>query len=218
MRIKICGITNAEDGRLASSLGADAVGLNFYPPSPRSVREEQAALIVQSLPPFVTPVALFVNESWESMARILDRLRFIKTVQWHGERHEPIPASWPYRVIAAFAVRSADSLLQVREYLGRCEKAGRLPDALLLDGHAPGVYGGTGQPAPWKLLADFQAQVPIILAGGLTPDNVAQAVSIVKPWAVDVASGVESSPGKKDADKMRRFITAAREARLLDLL
>jgi phosphoribosylanthranilate isomerase len=132
-------------------------------------------------------------------------------VQWHGETPE-VCSDPNFRFIPAFQVRDADGLAQVRRYLMLCQRVGQLPAAVLIDGQATGQYGGTGQPAPWKLLADFQLQVPLILAGGLTPENVAEAVRLVRPYGVDVASGVEAEPGRKDPEKILRFIAAAREA------
>ena len=115
-------------------------------------------------------------------------------------------------LIVAFVVRDQNSLQDIAGYLHRSRTLGQVPDAILVDAHVPGQYGGTGRVAPWDLLADFRPGVPLILAGGLTPDNVAEAVRIVRPYGVDVASGVEQQPGVKDAEKMRRFIGNAREA------
>lgn len=211
VRVKICGITSAADAEAAANLGADAIGLNFFAGSPRCVSEERAAAIVRGLPPFVEAVALFVNESFEHMAAAAQRLGSVRAIQFHGDQFAPCPVS-PYRFIPAFAVRDAASLASIAQYLDRCRREGQLPAAILVDAHVPGVYGGTGQTAPWRVLADFRPGVPLILAGGLTPDNVAEAVRIVRPYAVDVASGVEASPGVKDVEKMRRFIENAREA------
>ncbi len=138
-------------------------------------------------------------------------LRRIHVIQWHGQDRELSDCS-PYHYIAAFPVRDAASLEEIERYLEACRRMGWLPSALLLDGHAPGQHGGTGQTAPWRLLESFRPGVPIFLAGGLTPDNVAEAVRLVRPYGVDVASGVEHGPGRKDADKMRRFLANAREA------
>jgi phosphoribosylanthranilate isomerase len=210
-RIKICGVTTVADALHAASLGADAVGLNFYPRSPRHVAADTARQIVRALPPFVDPVALFVNETLAVVEGQVSALGAVRTVQWHGDRPEPPPA-WAYRYIPAFAVPDAAALEAVRGYLARCRELGRLPAAVLVDGHRPGVYGGTGQVAAWDLLADAGLEVPLILAGGLTPDNVAEAVRRVRPYAVDVAGGVEARPGVKDVDKVRRFVEAVRQA------
>jgi phosphoribosylanthranilate isomerase len=211
LRIKVCGITCEEDACLAASLGADALGLNFYPRSPRCVSLDTAAHILRALPPFVEPVALFVNEPLERAFETARRLGPVRTVQWHGDEPEAC-ADPAFRFIPAFAVRDADGLARVTRYLEMCRSLDRLPSAVLLDGHVPGLYGGTGQAAPWQLLADFRPGVPVILAGGLTPENVAEAVRAVRPYAVDVASGVEAAPGRKDPEKVRRFIEEARAA------
>jgi phosphoribosylanthranilate isomerase len=211
LRIKICGITNEADGRQAASLGADAIGLNFYAPSPRCIDVATAASILRELPPFVHAVGLFVNLPLGQVRQALEPLHRIRTVQWYGDAHEPIDPA-PYQWIAAFSVRAADDLLGIAGYLDRCRSQKFMPAAILVDAHVMGQYGGTGRTAPWNLLADFRPGVPLILAGGLTPENVAEAVRLVRPYAVDVASGVEFSPGRKDPAKLRRFIDSAREA------
>jgi phosphoribosylanthranilate isomerase len=209
VRIKICGITNPADAELAASLGADMIGLNFYAKSPRCIDEAIARSILQSLPTSVEPVALFVNESAAQVQRIAQSLD-IRTLQLHGDHQETLPTAM--RWIPAFSVADAGDLVRITAYLEKLGAAGMTPAAILVDAHVPGMFGGTGQVAPWRLLADFKPAVPLILAGGLTPENVADAIRIVRPYAVDVASGVESSPGKKDAGKMRRFIDAVRTA------
>lgn len=213
MRIKICGLTNVADAVLAAELGADALGLNFYPPSKRFLAPATALAILRELPPFVTPVGLFVNQSCTAILDWLSahQLDLLRTLQLHGDTLEPTPAG-AYRFIPAFAVRDRLSLQQIENYLHLCRQQGTLPTAILVDAAVPGEYGGTGQVAPWHLLADFRPGVPLILAGGLTPDNVAEAIRLVRPHAVDVASGVESSPGRKDKEKMQRFISQARAA------
>jgi phosphoribosylanthranilate isomerase len=218
VQVKICGITNVEDAVAAAQFGADFIGLNFYPGSPRCVSEAQARLIVQALPPSTVPVALFVNEPWERIQELTARLR-INTIQVHGDDVVPCPIfglGW----IAALPARD-ESLLSLAltglsewfcpEYPG--QNTFHPPMAILLDAHVPGIYGGTGRTAPWETIGRYTNNpdpLKIILAGGLTPDNVAEAIRIVRPWAVDVASGVESAPGKKDHDKMRRFIENAK--------
>jgi phosphoribosylanthranilate isomerase len=210
LRIKICGITTPADAELAARLGADALGLNFYARSPRALGGEDARAILAVLPPFVEPVGLFVNEGFEHIHSAAKWLN-LRTLQLHGDRLDVLPRD-SYRYWTAFAVRDTGSLGQIDAYLEACRRDGQLPAALLLDAHVAGIYGGSGQTAPWDLLADYRPAVPLILAGGLTPENVAVAVRRVRPYAVDVASGVESSPGVKDADKLRRFIDAARSA------
>lgn len=211
VRVKICGVTTEPDARQAIALGADAIGLNFYEGSPRCVSVGVAKAILHELPPFVVAVGVFVEVPMRQAIERLHDLRRIPIIQWHGSSHQPSDCS-PYHLISAFPVRDAASLQAIERYLDACRACGRLPSALLLDGHAPGQHGGTGQTAPWHLLASFRPGVPIILAGGLNADNVAEAIRIVQPYGVDVASGVESAPGRKDTEKMRRFIAHAREA------
>lgn len=210
LRVKICGITSADDARPAAALGVDAIGINFYPQSPRFLDPKNAPAILRPLPPFVEPVGLFVNQPLRQACAVCYQLG-IRTIQWHGDQRETSDP-FPFGLIAAFQVRDPGSLQEIEQYLGRCRSQGWSPAAILVDAHVPGEYGGTGQPAPWNLLADFRPGVPIILAGGLTPENVGEAVRIVRPYGVDVASGVEHSPGRKDLEKMRRFIGNSREA------
>jgi phosphoribosylanthranilate isomerase len=211
LRIKICGITNEADAQAAAELGADAVGLNFYSQSPRHINLETVLTLVRGLPPFVEPVALFVSESLQRVFETLSALSEIRTVQWHGAMIQPrqLPA---HRLIAAFPVRDTDQIVHVEAYIEASRTFGRLPSAVLVDAHVPGQHGGTGMTAPWSLLAEFRPPVPLILAGGLTPENVGEAIRIVRPYAVDVASGVEKSPGMKDREKMAQFIGNARDA------
>jgi phosphoribosylanthranilate isomerase len=211
LRVKVCGVRAPEEARRVAEMGADAVGLNFYPPSPRYVDPATAAAILRELPPFVEAVGLFVNVPLREAVARLATLPRVRCVQWHGEGHEPPDASG-YQLIPAFGVRDEAGLTQITRYLDQCRAVGRLPAAVLLDAHVAGQYGGTGRTAPWELLASFRPGVPLVLAGGLTPDNVAEAVRLVRPYAVDVASGVESAPGVKDLDKVRRFLDRAREA------
>jgi phosphoribosylanthranilate isomerase len=213
LRIKICGITNVEDAVLAAELGADAVGLNFHPGSPRSIDLAQAPGILQELPLFTQAVGVFVNRRLHEMAGALQSLPRIRTMQWHGDVDQrEVGVVAPYALVAAFPVRDASSLDNISRYLEGCRSLGQMPAAILVDAHVPGQHGGTGRQAPWSLLAGFRPGVPLILAGGLTPENVADAVRTVRPYAVDVASGVEENPRKKDADKMRHFIANALEA------
>lgn len=200
LRIKVCGITTATDAALAVTAGADALGFVFYPSSCRAVSVEQAAGIVATLPPFVTTVGLFVNADPVYVQGVMVATG-LDVVQLHGD--EPpsmVTAVAPYRVIKALP--SATPLERWQSYQGAA--------AWLVDAAVPGCYGGTGQLADWQYVADLAAQSRVILAGGLTPDNVALAVAKVRPYAVDVASGVEAAPGRKDKAKLRQFVTAAR--------
>jgi phosphoribosylanthranilate isomerase len=216
MRVKICGVTNVEDALQAAALGADAVGLNFHPGSPRCIDLATAGAIVRELPLFTRTVGVFVNKSTMEITDFFAPLglhRRIYTIQWHGDDDKrEIGCWWPDEVIAAFQVRDQGSLEVISRYLDQCRAIEEPPAAILVDAQVPGQHGGTGHTAPWELLASFRPGVPLILAGGLTPENVAEAVRIVRPYAVDVATGVEENPRRKDADKMRRFIANAREA------
>lgn len=211
LRIKICGVTRPEDGRLAGLLGADAVGINFFPGSKRYVEPGAVEPILRALPPLVEAVGVFVGGRLREAVEAVGRFGRMRTVQIHGEKPAP-EAAFPFHWVVAFAVRDQEGPGEITAYLERCRRAGALPDAVLVDGHAAGAYGGTGRMAPWEMLAEFRPGVPVVLAGGLTPENVAEAVRTVRPYAVDVAGGVESAPGRKDAAKMRRFIDSAREA------
>jgi phosphoribosylanthranilate isomerase len=209
VRIKICGVTRYEDAALAAQLGADAIGLNFHPASPRCVSIQEAAAIVRALPPSVEAVGVFVERSWTEIGEVLHSVPGMQWVQRHGQPPIDVPpAEW--RFIPAFPIENESSLEQINRYLDRCGARGRLPDAILVDAHVPGQHGGTGRQPPWGLLAGFQPAVPLILAGGLTPENVTDAIRTVRPYAVDVATGVESRPGIKDPPKMKRFFENAR--------
>jgi phosphoribosylanthranilate isomerase len=213
-RIKICGITTAEDAQRAATAGAAAIGLNFYPGSPRFLSVAQAREVVANLANRVTKVGVFVNADSKV---VLDTARIIglDIIQIHGD--EPplmLQQLLDYRVIKAFRCRD-DGLEPVADFLERCRCAGRPPDAVLLDAYAPGQYGGTGRCVDWRAIrgaSETIGGVPIVLAGGLTPANVARAIVEARPTAVDTASGVEVSPGVKDAEKMRRFVAAAEAA------
>jgi phosphoribosylanthranilate isomerase len=211
VRVKICGVTSEDDARAAAALGADAVGLNFSAESPRRIDKATARAILRALPPFIDAVGVFVNQPLAKVFPYANQVGGIRVVQWHGQNRELCDA-FPFQLISAWSVRDTSSILDVNRYLDVCRGSNRLPAAVLVDGHASGQHGGTGRVAPWGLLAEFRPGIPVILAGGLTPENVAEAIRVVRPYAVDVASGVESSPGVKDPEKMRRFIANAREA------
>ncbi len=215
--IKICGVTNEVDGCIAARLGANAVGLNFYEDSPRYIHPEKAEFVVRGLPRAVEPVGIHVVPGPQVFA-ISEKLG-IQTVQWHGYfRARFLRHSFSHRLIQAFPISLRSDLASISlegiKGVLQCwpREICKEPSAILVDASVPGKFGGTGKTAPWDLLADFQPGVPLILAGGLTPENVAEAVRIVRPYGVDVASGVEKAPGKKDAEKMKRFIENAREA------
>lgn len=210
LRIKICGVTTPDDIRLCADAGADAVGINFHPGSPRYVDPRQATPLVRALSPLMSAVGVFVDQPMRQMCAVAFQLG-LRAVQHHGDKRE-VSDSFPFGFIPAFRVKDETSLAAIQQYLETCQAASCLPAAILVDAYVEGLHGGTGQTAPWQLLAEFKPVVPLILAGGLTPDNVADAIRVVRPAAVDVASGVEASPGKKDALKVRRFVANARQA------
>jgi phosphoribosylanthranilate isomerase len=215
-RIKICGITNLDDALLAADAGAQAVGLNFYPGTPRCVGFEAAAEIAASLPRDVARVGVFVDAPLAELLAIRERVG-LDFVQLHGDEPPEIVAQLHSRglqVVRAFRCGD-EGLAPPRAYLLQCRQLGALPDAVLIDARAPGQYGGTGQTVDWPSLGPLGGRLegcPLLLAGGLTPDNVSQAIATAKPFGVDTASGVESSPGRKDPARVRRFITFARNA------
>ncbi|HUT37542.1 MAG TPA: phosphoribosylanthranilate isomerase [Planctomycetota bacterium] len=202
VRVKVCGICRPEDALAAAEAGADAIGLVFAE-SPRRVGVAQAQAILAALPPFVTPVALFVNES---PATILTKCELlgIRTVQLHGDEPPDVArALGGLCVIKAFRISGEADLEALTGYPAA---------AYLLDSKVAGRRGGTGVALDWALAARAVGLGRIILAGGLTPDNVAEAICRVRPYGVDVSSGVESAPGVKDAAKLRAFVAAARDA------
>jgi phosphoribosylanthranilate isomerase len=210
VRIKISGVTTPTDARFAAEAGADAVGLNFYPKSPRFIAPQQAAEIVRVLPPFPATVGVFVGMPIRQVCAVAFQLG-LRGVQTYDE--DPPPEdTFPFAHVPAFRVKDVTGLDHVRRFVDSATKLGRPPSAVLIDSHVAGLMGGTGQVAPWELLKGFDVGVPLILAGGLTPENVAEAITLVRPWGVDVASGVESAPGQKDREKVVRFIQHARSA------
>ena len=210
LRIKICGITTPDDMKACGDAGADAVGINFHPASPRYVDPKQAQPLLRSISPLMAGVGVFVAQPFRQVCAMAYQLG-LRGVQWHGENRE-LADPFPFALIAAFRVKDRRSLADIMAYLDTCGTFGQKPAAILVDAFVEGQEGGTGQKAPWDLLAGFKPSVPLILAGGLTPENVGDAIRMVRPAGVDVASGVESSPGKKDHAKVRQFIASAREA------
>lgn len=210
VRIKICGVTTLADARLAIEVGADAVGLNFYPKSPRFVAPPQAAEIVRGLPAFSSAVGVFVGMPLRQVCAVAFQLG-LRGVQTYDDQ-PPAEDTFPFAHIPAFRVKDAAGLENIRRFVSNATKLGRPPTAVLVDAHVEGLMGGTGKPAPWELLKGFDPGVPLILAGGLTLENVAEAITLVRPWGVDVASGVEIAPGVKDPDKVAQFVANARTA------
>jgi phosphoribosylanthranilate isomerase len=210
VRIKICGVTRPEDVIACAEAGADAVGVNFHPGSKRYVDPKLAQTVLRAIPPLLAGVGVFVGLPFRQVTALAYQLG-LRGVQYHGENRE-LSDPFPFSLIAAFRVKDQKSLNSIATYLEMCRSFGHLPAAILVDAYVEGEHGGTGQKAPWDLLANFRPGVPVVLAGGLTPENVAEAIRIVRPDAVDVASGVEAEPGIKDHDKIRRFVSAARNA------
>jgi len=210
IRIKICGVTTPEDARFAADAGADAVGLNFYPKSPRFVTPSQAAALVRALPAFTAPVGVFVGMPLRQVCSVAFQLG-LRGVQTYDER-PPEEDTFPFAHVPAFRVKDVAGLDHIRKFVLAATAENRRPAAVLIDSFVAGEMGGTGHVAPWELLRGFDPGVPVILAGGLTPENVAEAIAVVRPWGIDVASGVESAPGKKDPDKVTRFVKIARHA------
>lgn len=200
-RIKICGITRAEDAQAAVDAGADAIGFVFYSPSPRSVTVEQAANILRRLPPFVTSVGLFVNADPAWIRAVLDQVP-LDLLQFHGDETPDYCAQFGRPWLKAVRVRSREDIEAA--FSTYCNAKG-----LLVDAFDPMLYGGTGTAFDWSLIPR-QRPLPLVLAGGLDSVNVADAVRQVRPWAVDVSGGVEREKGIKDAAKIRAFINEVR--------
>ena len=202
VRVKICGITRAEDALAALRLGADALGFNFWPGSRRYLAPAAAREIVARLPPFATTVGVFVNQPEEEI-RAIASASGVQVLQLHGDEPPDLCARLPWPVVKAIPVDQVRALSRLLSYE---------VSAFLLDTPSRG-HGGSGVPFDWSLAEGVSDVAPVILAGGLDPDNVADAIRAVRPYAVDVASGVESEPGVKSASKMARFIARAKETR-----
>ncbi len=203
VKVKICGITSVSDALAAAEAGADLIGLMFYERSPRSVSLDRAAEIAAALPPFVARVGVFVNPT-EAVVEEAIACCGLNMLQFHGDEPPEFCTRFGVMSMKAFRIRDAESLQALPNYA---------TDAWLLDAFTPGQLGGTGERFNWNLAVEAgKFGRPILLAGGLTPENVAEAIRCARPFGVDVSSGVESSPGKKDAAKVRAFIAAAKAA------
>lgn len=213
MWIKVCGIRDCETARQVSDLDINAIGLNFYSRSPRSVTAEIAKEICQILPRRIARVGLFVNHDLETVVNVADSMK-LDYVQLHGDEtpdflaavRKRLPDS---RLIRAWRMKS-EGLQDLAQYIEQCRLAGISLAGCLVDANVAGLFGGSGHTLDWGRLRqeyDYEKWPPLILAGGLTPENVAQAIAAASPWGVDVASGVESSPGIKDLDLIRSFVT-----------
>ena len=203
LRVKICGITRIEDLRAACDAGADAVGFVFYDKSPRHVSIEAAAALLRAVPPFVQTVGLFVDAAPDYVESVLAAAP-LDLLQFHGDEPPEACARYGRPWIKAIRVTPGTDLLECAASYGAAR-------GLLLDAFVPGVPGGTGERFDWSLIP-AGLPLPVVLSGGLAPDNIAEAVRRVRPWAVDVSSGVEASKGIKDALKLARFVANAKEA------
>lgn len=205
VKIKICGITQAADATVAVEAGADAVGFMFFEGSKRKISHDAARAIIRDLPPFVAKVGVFVNASADDVRRAIEKTG-IDTLQFHGEEPPEACRGFGLKTIKAFRVQGKDMLALMPRYD---------VDAWLLDSFVQGERGGTGKTFNWDLAVHARSLgTPIMLAGGLTPENIRRAIEHVQPYAVDVSSGVESAPGKKDASLIAAFIENALNAEL----
>jgi phosphoribosylanthranilate isomerase len=204
VKVKICGLTNLEDAQWAAQCGADALGFILSEKGPRFLEEDIASSITAQLPPFISRVGVFVDEKIDTVKRIADSCK-LDYVQLHGEETpdycDKLREQVNCRIIKAFRVKGAESLAGIKDYF---------LDSILLDAWSPEAHGGCGVSFDWKLALDVAKNCPIILAGGLNPKNVAEAVKQVNPFAVDVSSGVQSTARQKDRDKVLEFIQAAK--------
>jgi phosphoribosylanthranilate isomerase len=207
VKVKVCGITNLEDALKAVEFGADFLGFNFYPPSPRYISPKQARAILSELPPQVWNIALFVNEPREKVQEILaygclsDGRQAFSGLQFHGDESREYCRGWGLKVIKAFRIKDQESLVGIDGFPA---------DFYLLDSWAPG-YGGSASTFPWSWLEGLRAD-RLVLAGGLDAQNVAAAIQRIHPCGVDVCTGVEARPGVKDHEKLKEFILAAKGA------
>ena len=207
IKVKICGITNAPDAQVAVEAGADALGFIFYPKSPRFIEPMVARHIISELPPFVLPIGVFVNEEPKRVQDIMEECG-LALVQLHGDETPAYCESLERPIIRGIRLRDRGSFLAMAEYKGRAGVRG-----FVIDAFSESLYGGTGETTDWNLASEAAKSAPILLAGGLVSDNVQEAIQKVKPYGVDVSSGVEASPGKKDPTKVRAFVQAVKLVR-----
>jgi phosphoribosylanthranilate isomerase len=201
-KVKICGITNAEDAAIAVEAGADALGFVFYRESPRYINPTLARQIIMNLPPLVIPVGVFVDEDQQVVRSLMDDCG-LEIAQLHGNESAIYCKELGRTILKALRVKDRSTFLAMAEYRGRAGVRG-----FVLDAFSEQAYGGTGQMIDWQLAAEAAKAANILLAGGLTPENVKKAIQAVQPYGVDVSSGVERAPGKKDHEKVRAFIRA----------
>ena len=201
-KVKICGITNYKDAAKSLDYGADALGFIFYEKSKRYINPKEAAKIIKELPPFLTKVAVFVDSSFRQINKITSELS-INTVQLHGNETPEFCAKFKQTVIKALRIRTSVNLQEVDSFPAQ---------AILFDTFSETEFGGTGKSFDWNILKNLRTDKKIILSGGLNPDSIEQAIKTVRPYAVDVSSGVEKSPGIKDHTKIKKFIEAVKNA------
>ena len=202
VKIKICGITELDDALHAVDCGADALGFVFYERSPRAIPPDKAQAIIAKLPPFVTVVGLFVNEDSRIVREVADHCH-LDVIQYHGDETPETVRKAPRRSIRALRIREDATLENLEAYPA---------SGLLIDAWVAGAFGGTGVLSNWEIAAEIAKKRSLVLAGGLTPENVAAAIQAVRPYGVDVSSGVENAPGRKDKKKVAAFIRAAQLA------
>jgi phosphoribosylanthranilate isomerase len=200
VRIKICGITNIEDALLAVDLGANALGFIFYKESKRYIEPDNALSIISRIPPFITTVGVFVNQDLDEIINVRDKVGF-DAFQLHGDESASFCKKLGKNVIKTVRVKDKINTEEIESYPVR---------AILFDSYSTKDYGGTGESFSWGVLRGIDLSKKVILSGGLTPENVVNAIQIVNPYAVDVSSGVEDYPGKKNPERLKRFIEAAR--------
>lgn len=210
--VKICGVTTVADALHAVQAGAGAIGLNFHPASPRCVSRETAREIVDAVD-IDGIFGVFVNQSVDEIKRIVDATG-ISIIQLHGDQSPEFTASLqPHLVFRAFRFRGDSSFPEIEQYLDDCDRLGAFPSGILIDAYDSTAVGGTGKVVDWtQLFGQIPDGLAWLLAGGLTPENVGEAIRICRPWGVDVASGVESSPGVKDPAKVEAFLRTVVEA------
>jgi phosphoribosylanthranilate isomerase len=212
LKIKVCGVRTVSDAQAMAALGVDWIGLNFHPASARYVEPARAAEIVAALPATTEAVGLFVDRPPYEVAEVAARVG-LAIAQLHGsEPPEDMAALRHLRIVRAFRLGTPAALAAMEAYLARAAELGGPPDSVLIDADVPGQAGGTGRTIDPRLLELLPTIPRLVLAGGLTPENVAERVALVRPWMVDVASGVESGPGRKDLERVAAFVRAARGA------
>lgn len=214
MLVKICGVTTPADAAMIAAAGADWIGLNFHPPSPRFLREECVPEVIRAIGGRATSVGLFVNRPVAEVVRLAQRLG-LDLVQLHGDEPPEDVATLTregVRIVRAFRLGDRESIDRMARYLDRCGELEAQVEAVLTDAYVAGLPGGTGRTIECELLSDLPLLDRWILAGGLSPENVAARLSVARPWMVDVAGGVESEPGRKDPVKVEAFLRAVRNA------